>query len=111
MDSTFHAALWSLSLARLSGLQNRRRVLEVDGFVAGSDSFRVVPGGSHSSAISASIEEDSHPWPARKKRAPSSHRRAWKNHLSLPPKDIVLSSTPAEVLGVVPGDSLNVKVL
>ena len=82
MDSTFPAALWSLSLARLSGLQEQ-----------------------------ASIEEDSHPWPARKKRAPSSHRRAWKNHLSLPPKDIVLSSTLAEVLGVVPGDSLNVKVL
>jgi hypothetical protein len=46
-----------------------------------------------------------------KKRDPSNRRRAWKNHFSLLPEGIVLSSTLAEVLGVVPGDSLNVKVL
>ena len=33
------------------------------------------------------------------------------NHLSLPPEGIVLSSTLAEVLGVVPGDSLDVEAL
>lgn len=33
------------------------------------------------------------------------------NHLSLPPEGIVLNSTLAEILGVVPGDSLNVEVL
>lgn len=33
------------------------------------------------------------------------------NHLSLPPEGIVLNSTLAKILGVVPGDSLSVEVL
>ena len=71
-----------------------------------SESFRAVP-----CVYDFSIDRGRQPSLARpKKRAPSSHRRAWKITFVAAQRHR-LSSTLAEVLGLVPGDSLNVKVL